>query len=56
MKPLFLGAVLALLWVAIGLPLAVPSTVLAPLLQPVTVAFAAGILARPHLPRWRWSR
>lgn len=56
MKALLLGAVLALLWVTIGLPLAVPSTVLAPLLQPVTVAFLLGILARPHLTGWRWTR
>jgi hypothetical protein len=56
MKPLLSGAVLALLWLLYGLPLAAPSTPLAPLLQPVTLAFAAGILARPHLTRWRWTR
>ncbi|MDX3570821.1 hypothetical protein [Streptomyces sp. ID05-47C] len=52
MKPLLYGAVLALLWLLFGLPL----TVLAPLVQPVTVAFAAGLLARPHLTGRRWSR
>ncbi|MEH0578973.1 hypothetical protein QBA54_31890 [Streptomyces sp. B21-108] len=56
MKPFILGALLALLWLTIGLPVTAPSTVLDPLLQPVTVAFAAGILARPHLPGRRWSR
>lgn len=51
MKPLLFGAVLALLWLLLGLPLTAPSTVLAPFLQPVIVAFAAGILARPYLAR-----
>ncbi|MEH0582836.1 hypothetical protein QA942_01480 [Streptomyces sp. B21-106] len=52
MKPLLFGAVLALLWLLSGLPL----TALAPIVQPVTVAFAAGILARPHLTGRRWTR
>ncbi|MEH0584476.1 hypothetical protein QA942_10335 [Streptomyces sp. B21-106] len=52
MKPLLFGAVLALLWLLSGLPL----TALAPLAQPVTVAFAAGVLARPHLTGRRWTR
>ncbi|MCX5522989.1 hypothetical protein OG342_08955 [Streptomyces bobili] len=52
MKALLSGAVLALLWLMFGLPL----TVLAPLVQPVTVAFTAGILARPYLAGRRWSR
>ncbi|MFJ4623043.1 hypothetical protein [Streptomyces sp. NPDC088812] len=57
MKPLILGALLALLWLTIGLPLTVPSTVvMAVVAQPVILAFAAGILARPYLPRRRWSR
>lgn len=51
MKPLLLGAVLALLWLLAGLPLAPVAGLLAALVQPVTVAFAAGILARPHLTR-----
>ncbi|MET7651542.1 hypothetical protein [Streptomyces sp. NPDC005486] len=52
MKPLLLGAVLALLWLVFGLSV----TVVSSLLQPVTVAFAAGLLARPHLTRPRWTR
>lgn len=57
MRPLLFGAVLALLWLVLGLPLAVPSTVITTVVaQPVTVAFFAGILARPHLPGRRWTR
>ncbi|MEU5633509.1 hypothetical protein ACH47C_26815 [Streptomyces rishiriensis] len=57
MKQLLFGAVLALLWLTIGLPLAVPSTVITTVVaQPVTLAFFAGILARPHLTGRRWSR
>ena len=56
MKPLFLGVVLALLWLLFGWPLTVPSTVLAVDVQPVTVAFVLGVLARPSLVRRRWSR
>lgn len=57
MKPLLYGAVLALLWLLLGWPLAVPSTVVtAVVAQPVTVAFAAGVLARPHMVGWRWSQ
>ncbi|MGW6924455.1 hypothetical protein ACWGA9_24740 [Streptomyces sp. NPDC054950] len=52
MKPLLFGAVLAVLWLLSGLPLAA----LAPLAQPVVLAFAAGVLARPHLPGGRWTR
>ena len=52
MKHLLLGAVLGVLWLLLGLPHAVPSTVvMAVVAQPVTIAFAAGLLARPHLPR-----
>lgn len=51
MRPLALGAVLALLWLLLGLPLAPVAGLLAALVQPVTVAFAAGILAHPHLTR-----
>lgn len=56
MKPLLLGAVLALLWLLAGLPVTVPSTAVAPLLQPVTVAFLLGLYARPHLARRGWFR
>ncbi|WP_333736347.1 hypothetical protein [Streptomyces sp. IBSBF 2806] len=56
MKPIVLGGLLALLWLTIGLPLTMRGTVLAPLVQPVTVAFAAGLLARPHLAGRRWTR
>ncbi|MGW0942924.1 hypothetical protein ACWD4O_10280 [Streptomyces sp. NPDC002623] len=52
MKPLLFGAVLALLWLLLGLPL----TALGSVLQPVTVASAAGVFARPHLAGRRWSR
>lgn len=52
MKPLLLGAVLALLWLLLGLPVTAPSTVVtAVVAQPVILAFAAGILAHPHLTR-----
>lgn len=56
MKPLALGAVLGLLWVLLGAPVTVPSSVVALVCQPVILAFAAGIAARPHLPLRRWSR
>ncbi|MET8169308.1 hypothetical protein ABZT34_34505 [Streptomyces sp. NPDC005329] len=56
-RPLLAGAVLAALWLVFGLPVTVPSTVVtAVVVQPVTVAFAAGILARPYLVGRRWSR
>ena len=57
MKPIVLGAVLALLWLVLGLPVAAPFGGVANLVQPVTVAFAAGILARPTLlQNWRRVR
>ncbi|MEU5112040.1 hypothetical protein AB0G64_11105 [Streptomyces longwoodensis] len=56
MKPLALGAALAALWLLLGLPVALPSGVGALVGQPVILAFAAGALARPYLPRRRWSR
>lgn len=56
MKPLLFGAVLGLAWATTGLPVAAPFGGSANLVQPVTVAFAAGILARPYLTRWMWSR
>lgn len=55
-KPLLFGAVLALLWVVFGWPLTAPTVLVSPVVQPVTIAFVLGILARPHMPRWRWSR
>ncbi|MFF4823153.1 hypothetical protein ACFY20_08960 [Streptomyces sp. NPDC001312] len=57
MKPLILGATLAVLWLLFGLPTALPSGVLAFACQPVILAFAAGLAIRPHLPRvGRWAR
>lgn len=56
MKPLVVGAVLALLWLTCGMSLATPFGGAANLAQPVTVAFAAGLYARPHLTRWKWTR
>lgn len=57
MRPLIVGAVLALLWLAFGLPLATVATAVSALAQPVTIAFAAGLVARPHLARSRgWTR
>ncbi|MET9056779.1 hypothetical protein ABZX99_03040 [Streptomyces antibioticus] len=56
MKPLAYGAVLALLWLVFGLPLATPAAVVSAVVQPVTVAFTAGLLARPHLTGRRWTR
>lgn len=50
MKPLVYGAVLGVLWLVFGLPLAVP------LLQPVILGFAAGVLAAPHVRRRGWTR
>ena len=49
MKPLLLGAVLGLAWLLLGLPYALVAAVLPVLVQPVALAFAAGLLARPHL-------
>ena len=56
MKPIIYGALLGLLWLTTDLPLTAPAAVLATAVQPVTLAFAAGILARPYLTRKRWSR
>jgi hypothetical protein len=55
-KPILFGAALALLWLVFGLPHTMPVTVPGPLLQPSTLAFAAGLYTRPHLTRWRWTR
>jgi hypothetical protein len=51
MKPLAYGAVLALVWLLFGLPLVTITAVLPVLVEPVTIAFAAGVLARPYLNR-----
>lgn len=53
MKPIVFGAVLGLLWLALGMPYPPVTTVLPALLQPVVLGFAAGLIARPHLAR-RW--
>ncbi|WP_432020959.1 hypothetical protein [Streptomyces sp. 1222.5] len=53
MKPLALGAVLGLLWLLFGLPLAPLAEVQPLLVKPVTVAFVLGVAARPYLPRLR---
>jgi hypothetical protein len=55
-RPVLFGAVLALLWLVFGLPLAPVASVLAAAVQPVTVAFVLGVAARPHLARRRWTR
>lgn len=57
MKPIAYGAVLALLWLTFGLPLATIAATVSAVAQPVTIAFVAGVLARPHLARsGRWTR
>jgi hypothetical protein len=56
MKPIAYGAVLALLWLLFGVPLATVATAVSALAQPVTVAFVLGLLARPYVARRRWSR
>jgi hypothetical protein len=53
MKALALGAVLALVWFLLGSPLVTITAVLPVLAEPVTLAFAAGLLARPYLARSR---
>jgi hypothetical protein len=56
MKPLALGAVLALVWLLFGSPLVAITTVLPVLVEPVTIAFVVGLLARPYLRRSRrWT-
>lgn len=53
MKALALGAVLGLMWLLLGLSLAPVTAVLPLLVEPVVLAFAAGLIARPYLAR-RW--
>lgn len=56
MKALALGAVLAFVWLLFGTPLATITTVLAVLVEPVTIAFVLGLAARPYLRRSRrWT-
>lgn len=56
MKPILFGAVLALVWLLVGPPLVTITAMLPVLAEPVTIAFVAGLLARPHLRRSRrWT-
>lgn len=56
MKPLLYGAVLGLLWLVAGLPLAPALAVLAAVVQPVTIAFVLGAAARSYVRRpRRWT-
>jgi hypothetical protein len=52
-KPIVLGAVLALVWLLFGSPLVTVTTLLPALVQPVVLGFAAGLAARPYLTRGR---
>ncbi|WP_181446516.1 hypothetical protein [Streptomyces sp. NTH33] len=57
MKPILFGAVLAVLWLLFGLPTALPAALVTLVCQPVILAFAAGLVVRPHLPRvGGWAR
>ena len=53
MKPLALGAVLALVWVLFGSPVAPVTGLLSVLVEPVTVAFLLGLVALPYVRRSR---
>ncbi|WP_327342728.1 hypothetical protein [Streptomyces europaeiscabiei] len=53
MKAIVCGAVVGLVWVVVGVPLAPVAEVLAVLAEPVTIAFAAGLVARPYVRRSR---
>ena len=53
MKHLLLGALVGVLWLVAGVPLVPALALLAAVASPVTVAFAAGLLARPLLPGMR---
>lgn len=56
MKHLLLGAVLGLLWLVLGVPLAPVADVLSVLVEPVTVAFVLGAAARPYVRMpGRWT-
>lgn len=56
MKAIALGAVLGLVWLAFGLPLALPTVAVSTVLQPVVLAFAAGLLTRPMFNRMQGAR
>lgn len=57
MKPIVFGAVLGVLWLVFGLPSVPLAGVLPVLVQPVTMAFAAGLVVRPMLPGMRrWAQ
>lgn len=56
MRSLALGAVLAFVWLLFGAPLVTITAVLPALVQPVTIAFGLGLLARPYVRRSRrWT-
>ncbi|MGW1669031.1 hypothetical protein [Streptomyces sp. NPDC002324] len=56
MRSLALGAVLALVWLLLGSPLVTVAAVLPVLAEPVTIAFALGLAARPYVRRpRRWT-
>lgn len=56
MKHLLYGAVLGLLWLVVGLPLAPALVVLAAVVQPVTIAFVLGAAACSYVLRpGRWT-
>lgn len=52
-RALLFGALLGLLVVVFGVPVAPVAEGLAVLVEPVTVAFLLGLAARPHLTRGR---
>jgi hypothetical protein len=57
MRPILFGAVVGVAWLLLGLPYAPVAALLPVLAQPVILAFAAGLLARPLLPGTRrWAR
>ncbi|MFM9694549.1 hypothetical protein [Streptomyces europaeiscabiei] len=56
MKPLVLGAVLALVWLLFGPPPVTVTAMLPVLVEPVTIAFALGLAARPYVARRGWLR
>lgn len=57
MKALLFGAILGALGLLLGLPLKLPAGAVGFVCQPVILAFATGVAARPSLP-WlrRWAR
>jgi hypothetical protein len=48
-KALALGAVVGIVWLVFGLPFPAVAALLPALVQPVVLAFAAGLIARPYL-------